>query len=66
MWTELQDGEYTIEMSEWSAGGFPDPILGRTVYGFNRYLMPVKETDGDISYWIGKFPSGAKVTVYND
>ena len=66
MWQKLRDGLYTIEMSEWSAGGFPDPVLGRTVYGFKRYLNPVKNLDNDVEYWTGQFPSGAKVMVFND
>jgi len=55
-----------VDMSEWSDGGFPDPLTGRTVYGFKRYLQPWYDVDGDVISWGGVLPSGATILVRND
>lgn len=68
MW--LKDAEvensYSIEMSEWENSSYPDPITGRTVYNGMSYLHPEYDAEYDITHWVGTFPSGAKVVIFND
>lgn len=67
MWMAESDGSFTIEISEWEGGGFPDPVTGRTVYGWSRYLTPfIDKEENETVSWSGVLPSGAKVTVFND
>ena len=66
MFAPHPDGTFTVDMSEWSDGGFPDPLTGRTVYGFKRYLQPWYDADGDVISWGGVLPSGATILVCND
>jgi hypothetical protein len=66
MFAPHPDGTFTVDMSEWSNGGFPDPLTARTVYGFKRYLAEDKDREGEVLGWSGTLPSGAKLTVFND
>jgi len=61
-----QGPSFSVDMSEWSDGGFPDPLTGKTVYGFKRFLKAELDPDGEISCWFGKLPSGADLVVWND
>lgn len=66
MFAPHPDGTFTVDMSEWSDGGFPDPLTGRTVYGFKRYLVPEVNAENEVCGWAGILPSGAKLMVFND
>lgn len=66
MFTDLGGDEFAVDMSEWEAGGYPDPLTARTVYGFKRYLHEARNAENEVVGWAGKLPSGAKLTVFND
>jgi hypothetical protein len=60
------DKGFSVDISEWEYGGFPDPLTARTVYGWKRFLKAELGPDGEIACWYGTLPSGARLVVWND
>jgi hypothetical protein len=67
MFAPHPDGTFTIGRSEWEMNGCPDPLTGERVESHHvLWLLGWDVLDNEVISHTGRFPSGAKVTVFND